>query len=303
MNGCLVARVGGQPKREFLLVRYGYVDVVNAAKGGPFAFTREHARQAVEWFRRLGRKLMIDFEHQSVDGMNSRTDGLSPAAGWIGRIEARADGLWAADVEWMAEARAMLASGQYAYYSPVIYWADREHRALDSLGPVALTNDPSMTHVEPLVASRLRVNVFAAADSGANESSPGTMPEGATQGDPRMDQDEAWWAAEWNANVIDEQTGRPLQQVFRQREQYVHYMKAVRDGAHKPRPGRQQHAATVAKRRAEADMPDSAFEAVLRREWDANVIDETSRRVQDSFRDYDNFAAYRWGVREGLVSV
>ncbi|MGD8450699.1 MAG: phage protease [Phycisphaerae bacterium] len=360
MYGCLVAKVGGVPKREFRIVPYGAVDAVNAAKGGPFTFTREHARQAVSWFQRVGRKLMIDYEHQSVQSLNTRPDGLSPAAGWIGRIEARPDGLWAADVEWTAAAAEALRRGEYAYFSPVIYWGDRNHGTLDSLGPIALTNDPSMTNVEPLVATRLHVDVFAGDGAGGSETSPGRTPRGATQGDgmspmdrvaealglapgasleeilaeikrrggaqttaairARLGQleagvtaltgcparganDEAGWAAEYDANLPDAETGRPLQDCFMSRDNYVHYMKAVQDGLVTTRPSRQQRAATVAKRRAEEGMSDATFEAVLRREWNGNVVDETGRRVRECFFSFENFAAYRRGVRSERITA
>ncbi len=145
---------GGEPVREFLLIPFGEVGVERAASGGGFVFTRRHAESARNWFVRLGRKLAIDYEHQSLDRRNSRPDGLRPAAGWIGGLEVREDGLWAVDVTWTPRARELLRSGEYRYFSPVIYWSDEDFSDVVALGPVALTNDPAMHGVRPLAASR-----------------------------------------------------------------------------------------------------------------------------------------------------
>jgi len=145
---------GGTPVSEFLLVPFGFVYVESPLSGHDFTFTRAHALAAVQWFAGLGRELAIDFEHQTLDQFNRRPDGLAPAAGWIGRLEVRADGLWAADVKWTHQARTLLATGQYRYPSPVIYWSDEQYSELTGLGPVGLTNDPALTDLAPLAAAR-----------------------------------------------------------------------------------------------------------------------------------------------------
>ncbi len=142
----------GEPVREFLLIPYGEVVVDRPVQGGNFVFTRRHAESAAQWFEQIGRKLAIDYEHQSFDRLNTRPDGLRPAAGWIGRLQAREDGLWAADVTWTPRARELLRSGEYRYFSPVIYWTDAERSDVAGLGPVALTNDPAMRGVPGLAA-------------------------------------------------------------------------------------------------------------------------------------------------------
>jgi len=142
------------PRTEFLLIPFGEVQVERPQAGGDFVFTPEHAEAAVRWFERMGRKLAIDYEHQSFEQFNRRPDGLRPAAGWIGGLEIRADGLWAVDVTWTGRARELLSSGEYRYFSPVIFWADEDYTTLAALGPVALTNDPAMRGVRPLAAAR-----------------------------------------------------------------------------------------------------------------------------------------------------
>ena len=149
----LTATEGG-PRAEFLLIPFGEVRVEQACAGGDFDFTREHAESAARWFENIGRKLAIDYEHQTFDRFNTRPDGLRPAAGWIGGLEIRDDGLWAVEVDWTERAQDLLRSGEYRYFSPVIFWSDENHSNLAALGPVALTNDPAMRGVAPLAARR-----------------------------------------------------------------------------------------------------------------------------------------------------
>jgi phage I-like protein len=149
-----VPTAGGEPVREFLLIPFGTVEVERPFAGDSFTFTREHAEAAQRWFESLGRKLAIDYEHQSFDELNTRPDGLRPAAGWIGGLEVREDGLWAVDVTWTPRAAELLRNGEYRYFSPVIFWADEERTQLAGLGPVALTNDPAMRGVPALAARR-----------------------------------------------------------------------------------------------------------------------------------------------------
>ncbi len=144
----------GGPVTEFLLIPFGEVVVERPVAGENFVFTPSHAESAQRWFQQMGRKLAVDYEHQSFDRCNTRPDGLRPAAGWIGGLEVRDNGLWAVDVTWTERARELLSSGEYRYFSPVIFWTDEDHTSIAALGPVALTNDPAMRGVQPLAASR-----------------------------------------------------------------------------------------------------------------------------------------------------
>jgi len=145
---------GGEPVGEWLLIPFGEVFIEQPGSPRSFVFTRRHADSAKVWFDRIGRKLAIDYEHQSLDRFSHRPDGLRPAAGWIGGLEVREDGLWAVGVTWTVRARELLHSGEYRYFSPVIYWTDEDCSDIAALGPVALTNDPAMRGVTPLAASR-----------------------------------------------------------------------------------------------------------------------------------------------------
>ena len=164
LESCMFARSDGQPVDEFLLIPFGEVKVERPMSGGNFVFTPAHAESITSWFERIGRKLAIDYEHQSFDRYNTRTDGLRPAAGWIGRLEIRDDGLWACGVTWTERARQLLASGEYRYFSPVVYWTDEDYSDVAALGPVALTNDPAMRGVQPLAATRRASNAAPISD-------------------------------------------------------------------------------------------------------------------------------------------
>jgi len=179
----LLARPGGEPVEEFLLIPFGEVQVERPLSGRDFVFTPAHAESACAWFAQMGRKLAIDYEHQSFDRYNVRPDGLRPAAGWIGHLEVRDDGLWACDVTWTDRARELLRSGEYRYFSPVIYWTDEDYTDVAALGPVALTNDPAMRGVRPLAAVR--------GDSGAAPDTDLTLGQNtASPDDPGEPQDD-----------------------------------------------------------------------------------------------------------------
>lgn len=84
---------------------------------------------------------MIDYEHQSFRA--AEPGQLAPASGWLGRLEARADGLWAVDVEWTERAAALIAAREYRYISPVFPYDKKTGRVTAVLG-AALTNDPGL---------------------------------------------------------------------------------------------------------------------------------------------------------------
>jgi phage I-like protein len=95
-------------------------------------------------FRARGVDLVIDYEHQSLQGERA------PAAGWIKDLEARDDGLWAR-VDWTQQARDYLEKKEYRYFSPVLRLDPATRRPL-ALLHVGLTNVPAIKHLPPLVA-------------------------------------------------------------------------------------------------------------------------------------------------------
>src|ERR1051326_6347072 len=78
LRGAILSSDNG-PATELLLIPFGSVEVDRALSGRSFEFTPAHAQSAKKWFDALGRKLAIDYEHQSFDRFNTRPDGLKPA--------------------------------------------------------------------------------------------------------------------------------------------------------------------------------------------------------------------------------
>jgi phage I-like protein len=110
----------------------------------PFTVDEASLTSMVDAFRSRGIDLVIDYEHQSLNGERA------PAAGWIKDLEARSDGLWAR-VDWTQQAREYLAQREYRYFSPVLR-LDPETRRPMALMHVGLTNVPAINHLPPLVA-------------------------------------------------------------------------------------------------------------------------------------------------------
>ncbi|MCX5892094.1 MAG: hypothetical protein NTW80_03825 [Deltaproteobacteria bacterium] len=110
----------------------------------PFEVDAPSLAAMVAAFRSRGVDLVIDYEHQSLQGERA------PAAGWIKDLEARPDGLWAR-VEWTRQAREYLLSKEYRYFSPVLR-LDPETRRPLALMHLGLTNVPAIKRLPPLVA-------------------------------------------------------------------------------------------------------------------------------------------------------
>lgn len=110
----------------------------------PFEVDAGSLAAMVTAFRSRGVDLVIDYEHQSLQGERA------PAAGWIKDLEARPDGLWA-KVEWTRQAREYLLSKEYRYFSPVLRLDPTSRRPL-ALMHLGLTNVPAIKHLPPLVA-------------------------------------------------------------------------------------------------------------------------------------------------------
>ena len=119
----------------------------------PFEVDAASLAAMVTAFRSRGVDLVIDYEHQSLQGERA------PAAGWIKDLEARPDGLWAR-VEWTRQAREYLLSKEYRYFSPVLR-LDPESRRPLALMHLGLTNVPAIKRLPPLVAKLGAAGEFA----------------------------------------------------------------------------------------------------------------------------------------------
>lgn len=85
-------------------------------------------------------KLPIDYNH-AIDIAAPRGEG-SPAAGWISRMEARADGIWGL-VEWTPAAARAITEKEYRFLSPVLVHTPKGR--ILSIARASLTNNPNLT--------------------------------------------------------------------------------------------------------------------------------------------------------------
>jgi phage I-like protein len=125
-----------------LLLPLGLMELLDRPE--PLPVDPESLAAMVKAFRSRGVDLVIDYEHQSLQGRQA------PAAGWIKDLEDRGDGLWAR-VEWTPQAREYLRNREYRYFSPVLQ-LDPETRKPLALMQVGLTNVPAIKRLPPLVA-------------------------------------------------------------------------------------------------------------------------------------------------------
>ncbi len=137
----LLLEVNGIPEWVRLLP-LGRVELVDGRE--PFEVDQESLAAIVAAFENRGIDLVIDYEHQTLQGKRA------PAAGWIKVLEAREDGLWGR-VEWTAQAKEYLQEREYRYFSPVLR-LDPDTRKPTVLLQVALTNVPAIKGLPPLVA-------------------------------------------------------------------------------------------------------------------------------------------------------
>lgn len=115
-----------------------------------FSVTESDIAQMVNNFAKLGRDLVVDYEHQTLSGEEA------PAAGWIKQlVDKGKDGLWAM-VEWTDRAKQYLSSREYRYLSPVftLNGVDRKSglKSGAMLLNAALTNDPFFSELKPIVS-------------------------------------------------------------------------------------------------------------------------------------------------------
>lgn len=87
--------------------------------------------------------VVIDYEHQTLLNVEA------PAAGWIKRLFAKPDGVWA-EVEWTPRAAEYLRNREYRYLSPVVGVRKSDQRAV-YLHSAALTNTPAIDGMVPIV--------------------------------------------------------------------------------------------------------------------------------------------------------
>jgi phage I-like protein len=140
------------------LLPCGYFESIDGRPGNVAGVTAQKWRLTMEdaWplITALANKktsMLCDYEHQTL---LAEKNGLpAPAAGWCKKLEwVDGQGLFATDVQWTDKAKAHLKAGEYKYISPVFLF-DKDTGAVTDLKHFALTNDPGLDCLQPLVAA------------------------------------------------------------------------------------------------------------------------------------------------------
>lgn len=131
---------------SFRLFAYGTNRAYKLGEGDKeIPFNQNDAQKLVAAFMDAGVDLLIDYEHQSLDGHT----GPKAAAGWIKALEMRDDGLYATQVEWTPHAMEMLKAKEYRYFSPAVEYD--ESGEMCRMLPAALTNLPALKQINALM--------------------------------------------------------------------------------------------------------------------------------------------------------
>lgn len=141
--------------KEFTLFAAGRGHVDEPITGqGPtdWLMDAQAGRAVIAAFKRRGRDIVIDYEHQTFDDSARGSDGTAPAAGWITGLRwVENTGLIAA-CKWTERGAAFVGNREYRYQSPV-FRVDSGDRVCELLH-VALTNDPATLRARPIAAKR-----------------------------------------------------------------------------------------------------------------------------------------------------
>jgi phage I-like protein len=140
--------LGGDPPTELLLLPSPQWVLEDVTLNTPRAALEE----VVAEIAARGIDIHCDYHHQSLYA--AKTGIQAPAAGWAGFSSFRVDakGLWATAIRWTSTADSYLRNGEYRYFSPVVYFADKT-LTVTSLDSWALTNTPRTNDQPPLTAA------------------------------------------------------------------------------------------------------------------------------------------------------
>ena len=133
--------LNGVVPEEIQVIPYGVK--INTPKG-PFTCDEESAAAVIADFEAHKNQMVIDYEHQTLQGTEA------PAAGWITKlIDKGNEGIWAV-VNWTDRAKQYLINKEYKYVSPVVAQRKLDLKIVRLIN-VALTNQPNIDGMVPLV--------------------------------------------------------------------------------------------------------------------------------------------------------
>ena len=118
-------------------------------RSGEFTLDAKAFRECVRNFQAQTNPIKFDYEHASLDACPAG----APAAGWVQRVEARGQDLWAF-VEWTDKAADEIRAGQYRFCSCVFVFDSTDRVTAEPIGcelvMVALTDSPFIDGLTPL---------------------------------------------------------------------------------------------------------------------------------------------------------
>jgi len=139
---------------------------VTTTKTAPFMVDEPAARRVIASFSRLGRDIVIDYDHATFLG-EARYLGAAPAAGWIRGLRWDPAAGLLARVDWTARAKGLIEAREYRYHSPAMFLDEADR--LQEIVAGALTNNPATHDALPLVASRILASREAEEAAGENK--------------------------------------------------------------------------------------------------------------------------------------
>jgi phage I-like protein len=132
----------GQIPEWFIFFEEGWIEIEGEGKA---LVDRQAYEKVAAYFMRRGNDIVIDYEHQTVEGVKA------PAAGWIKAFR-YTDGVGIeAQADWTEEAKSYIEKGEYRYFSPVFLVRNSDKRVI-AVHSVALTNAPKINHLTPILA-------------------------------------------------------------------------------------------------------------------------------------------------------
>lgn len=132
--------VGGAPD-EIKLLPLGLVH----SRKGDFLVDQESCRMILKHFKERQLDLVIDYEHQTLEGVEA------PAAGWVKDLRIGEDAV-IAKMEWTQKAAEYLKNKEYRYLSPVVFKREQDKR-VTAIHSGALTNTPAIDGMFAVVNS------------------------------------------------------------------------------------------------------------------------------------------------------
>lgn len=127
----------------------------NPTTKGTFRFTKRSAELVMAENAEYGNDRSADYEHQAL----AQPPVKAPASAWYDlelRDTPNGPELWAANIRWTDNARALIEAKEYRYTSPAFYHdADGEILGYRNF---ALTNNPATLNLRPLIAASARAH-------------------------------------------------------------------------------------------------------------------------------------------------